>query len=60
LHSKQPYIVNDVEAIEVGSRPLIKPRKPGIFYSKTGEVNKGSFISRIKEAVSSLFKQDPV
>jgi len=42
LNSKQPYIVNDVEAIELGSRPLIKPRKPGVFYSKIGETNEGS------------------
>jgi hypothetical protein len=60
LNSKQPYLVNDVEAIELGSRPIIKPKQPGVFYSKTGEINKGSFIPRVKDAISNLFKQDPV
>ena len=61
-YSKYPQVVEDVVASELASSNLknINITKPGVFYSKIGETNKGSLISKVKDGISNLFRNDPV
>lgn len=35
-------------------------RQPAVLFSKTGDINKGSLISRVKEGINNFFRNDPV
>jgi len=45
-----PQYIEDVNAMELSTSPLktVNLRRPGVFYSRTGELNEGSLIGASK------------
>ena len=48
--AKMPQYIEDVNAMELSTSPLktVNLRRPGVFYSRTGELNEGSLIGASK------------